>query len=210
MNKREDRSMTNILSLSISKNFTDALKEWHYSGSMRMIGEMSCQLCGQKGLHRQFEIANKLLGNNLWVGSDCIEKFDIYIEDEKGQEVTTGKAAYLTKQIKINYIAELLSRILNTNPTGLIGSYQKSFLDIECANKFLQSQKLNLKQINYIFMRLDEEDIAYEKKHFAVTDTNENYSILINMKELQYRRVEPILPEALKIEWEQKRRSSRW
>ena len=103
MSKWDERSMANLLPLSVSQDFNTALREWRCSGEMKTHGEMSCELCSKKDLHYQFEIVNPELGNSLWVGSSCIQKFDIYVEDEQGQEIKTGKAAYLNKQFKTQH-----------------------------------------------------------------------------------------------------------
>ena len=189
MSKWDERSIANLLPLSVSQNFQTALKEWHCSGEMRMLDEMNCELCGKKDLHYQFEIANALTEKCLWVGSSCIQKFDIYLEDEDGYEVKTGKAAYLNKKFKIRHVVDTLLKLLDTQPEGMIGIHRKAELDNRCANLFRLNRKFTPKQVNYIFLRLQEEGIPHEPKYFSISNSSSNWDMLMNLKEPQFRRI---------------------
>lgn len=194
--KWDERSEANLLPLSVSTDFETALKEWKYAGNTRSTGELNCELCGKKHLHYQFQISNEQTENTLWVGSSCINKFDIYVADEKGVEVTINKDAYLKKHFKHLYVVNLLEKLLDTKPEGKVGNYPKKSLDVTCGHSYLQYQKLNPRELNYVFMRLEEEKISFEKKYFSIAETSYNTEEILKMKELQFWRIAPALTKA--------------
>lgn len=75
-----NRSSINILPLSKERqNLAVALQEWLYTGEMYdlELPEENCQLCGHPNIRYQFNIRNVLNDNELLVGSECINKFEI-------------------------------------------------------------------------------------------------------------------------------------
>lgn len=203
--KWDERSEANLLPLSVSDDFEAALKEWRYSNQVRSVDEMECELCGKKDLHYQFQIINALTDGILWVGSSCINKFDIYVEDEQGKEVTSNKDVYLKKHFKHLHVVEALEKLLDTEPQGSIKEFSKKSLDATVARAYLIGQKLDPKQVNYLFFRLEEEGILFDKKHFTVADTDDNIQKLLKLERSQFERIKPSLPKALKDCFETKK-----
>ena len=102
MNVWLNNSVKNLLPLSENKkDFNVALKEWFFTGEIIDHEDAIevCQLCEKDELRYHFEIENGLR-NKLWVGSKCIEKFDISVFDEEGIEVIEHKEQYLLKQAR--------------------------------------------------------------------------------------------------------------
>ena len=199
--KWDERSEANLLPLSISEDFTIALKEWRCSREMRITTTMECELCGKKDLHYQFEIINPERNTALWVGSSCIKKFDIYLEDERGNVITTGKDTYLIKEFKHQHMTKALMALLDTQPEGKIGIYTKKSLDTTCAREYLSRQKLSPKQVNYLFLRLEQEGISFNKQYFSINDTTGNWDMLMTMKEPQFQRIEAALTKGQREGW---------
>ena len=83
------KSEQNLIPLSISNDFSGALKEWFFTGDVEdHLGELvECEMCEHPELRYHFEIKNRLKENVLWVGSSCIERFQ-EIEDKKEAEKT--------------------------------------------------------------------------------------------------------------------------
>jgi len=91
MNHWLDTSKRNLVPLSKSISFTEALREWLFTGNVYDYddGDIECELCEHPDLSHHFEIRNTLNDNRLLVGSSCILKFsEITIRDALGQEVT--------------------------------------------------------------------------------------------------------------------------
>lgn len=189
-------SYKNLLPLSEEKeNFKLALKEWFYTGEIidHETPIETCELCEKDELRYQFEIKNNL-NNKLWVGSKCIEKFDITIIDENGIEITENKEFYLQKQARKKHIINVFSNLELTKPNGKIKDKSKKELDIYCINKYNLEEKLDPKMLNYLFLRLDEEDIFYDKRFFSVSlKSEENKSKLLSLQRNQFDRIKKAL-----------------
>lgn len=73
------KAAKNLLPLSVASDLAEALREWAYSGNSTDYGqpEETCQLCDQEDLRYHFQIGNKQTAHHLWVGSSCIQRFEI-------------------------------------------------------------------------------------------------------------------------------------
>lgn len=81
------KSAANLLPLSIEQSrLAIALKEWLYTGDMYDLEEPveTCELCEHPDIRYQFKIINRHNGNEMLVGSECINKFGISATDELG------------------------------------------------------------------------------------------------------------------------------
>jgi hypothetical protein len=201
MNAYERNSRKNIFLLSEEKeDFILALREWHFTGEILtdIDAEMICELCEHKDLKYQYQIVNKI-ENSLLVGSSCIAKFDIYVQDEEGKEVTEHKEAYLIKQAKKKYIKDKLAKLTLTKPSGkIIGTrepnigkeYHKVNLDESCKQWHEGGEKLDARILNYLFMRFEEEGISYEKGSFEISlKGNDAKNKLLSLRDYQYERI---------------------
>jgi hypothetical protein len=76
---RTAKAARNLLPYSLAPLLADALREWAYTGQSNDYGqpEETCQLCDQEDLRYHFEIGNAQTGHHLWVGSKCIQRFEI-------------------------------------------------------------------------------------------------------------------------------------
>lgn len=196
MNIWLQNSIKNLLPLSEEKeNFKEALKEWFFTGEILDHEQPieTCELCEKDEVRYQFEIANNL-NNKLLVGSKCIEKFDITIIDEFGKEVTEHKELYLQKQAKRKHILNVFSKLLLTNSLAKVKGHTKISLDKYCYSKYQNEKKLTPKILNYLFQRLDEEGIKYEKRHFTISlKSYEVKDQLIALLPNQYERIKSSL-----------------
>ncbi|MCP4605355.1 MAG: hypothetical protein GY847_33350 [Proteobacteria bacterium] len=99
-----ETSRTNLLPLSQEQDdFQVALKEWEHTGKItdHVAPVQICQLCEHPKLRYHFEILNRHTRACLQVGSSCIEKFDITVYDDKGQELYgKTKSKQLREEIK--------------------------------------------------------------------------------------------------------------
>ena len=105
MNHWLETSKINLIPLSVSRDFREALSEWQFTGHVIDYDnrEIECELCEHPDLSHHYEIKNKNNENKLLVGSKCILKFqEISICDEKGNFVTDQdeRKIYLEKALK--------------------------------------------------------------------------------------------------------------
>lgn len=90
-----EKVANNILPLSKeTSNLKLALAEWVYSGECKDYHQAfeECQMCEHPRLRYHYRIENKLTGYELWVGSECIRKFDVAVPDEHGEPATAEEA----------------------------------------------------------------------------------------------------------------------
>ena len=75
------RVRDNILPLSIGSTLPEAFEEWSFTDNTVDHEEPveTCQLCDQEELRYHFEIKNSLTHKCLWVGSQCILKFNLSV-----------------------------------------------------------------------------------------------------------------------------------
>lgn len=119
------RSADNILPVSREQqNLSLALKEWVYTGEMYDLKAPNedCQLCDHSNIRYQFNIRNTHNHNELLVGSECINKFEIKAVDESGvlldviesrRKVNRDKRQLVSEASKkrlINALVELLKK----------------------------------------------------------------------------------------------------
>lgn len=118
------RSAENILPVSKEqKNLLLALKEWVYTGDMYDLdtSREHCQLCDHPNIRYQFNIHNAHNHNELLVGSECINKFEIQAVEsgvlldivESRRKVNRDKRYLVgeaSKKRLINALVELLKK----------------------------------------------------------------------------------------------------
>lgn len=196
MNIWLENSKKNILPRSVEQtDFKEALKEWSFTGNIIDHEEPIeiCELCEKDDLRYEFEISNAL-GNTLWVGSKCIDKFDITVIDEFGDEVTGNKNTYLLKQAKKQHVKNVFENLRESRPGGKLQGFNKIELDKYCIDKYFLEDKLDPKMLNYLFIRLDEESISYDKKFFSISlRSDENKEKLLALIPTQFERIKKAL-----------------
>ncbi|MBL0145398.1 MAG: hypothetical protein IPP48_06215 [Chitinophagaceae bacterium] len=196
MNIWVKNSSKNLLPLSEEKeDFKIALKEWIFTGEIvdHETPIETCELCEKDELRYHFEIKNQL-DNSLWVGSKCIEKFDITIFDEHGNEITENKDQYLQKQARKKHIKLVFENLDKTDGKGKTNDRNNKELDIYCIDRYNLEGKLDPKMLNYLFKRLDDENIFYDKRFFAISlKKEENKVKLLNLNGEQFERIKKAL-----------------
>ncbi|RYE24768.1 MAG: hypothetical protein EOP51_06295 [Sphingobacteriales bacterium] len=199
MNVWLDNSMRNIFPLSAEKNdFKLAIAEWFFTGNIvdHEHAQEYCQLCEKDQLRYHYEITNKL-DNVLLVGSTCIDKFDIKVYDEFGNEISEKKSAYLSKLVKRKNVRKALSKLSYTTPKGSIRGHSKMSLDKYCYDMSVYKEIMNARMVNYIFMRCIEENINFDAKSFSINiRANDDKDQLLSLSDFQFERIKPALSTA--------------
>lgn len=186
------KSEQNLVPLSISNDFSDALKEWFFTGDVEdHFGELvECEMCEHPELRYHFEIKNRLKDNVLWVGSSCIERFEeIEVFDKNGIRLITeeSRKKELKRQLK-KKLEELMFQPLR----DLWKAYPKGS---EHRDQILRAVEHYKKQSGFIprdllllFSRLDKKNIAYESKRYKLSlrsDYNKTFVNVLTKEELK-------------------------
>ena len=164
------RSANNILPYSKNKkNLSAALSEWTYTGEMHDLEKPTetCELCNHPGIRYQFNIRNIHNHNELLVGSECINKFEIKAYDNEGsllsktesrKKVNRDRRYLITESTKKRLINSLVSLTNKDNNFNI-----KSFIDyVQDRGAFTPSQ------LSTLIWRLDEHSIIYNPVDFKL------------------------------------------
>lgn len=171
MNHWLENSIRNLVPMSKSTDFTEALGEWFFTGAVEDYGgeddEIYCELCEHPDLAHHFEIRNSFTENSLLVGSSCILKFSsIEIRDETGRLVTDR--------------AERESRLKQALRKRIIES------GLEPLRKLWQKDRANRSGIQYLASNLKNDSgiepdellfLLKQMDSFGITHSSKNYKI---------------------------------
>lgn len=197
MNAREHLSISNLLALSQEKaDFAVAVREWEFTGDIHEYPECDakCELCEHKGLRYHFQIGNAI-GSRMNVGSECIKKFDIQVNDAHGKAITGDVVRYLHGLVRDKRRKEAMQQLLSTRSTKDMHGYSRKELDEDCyVSLIIEGIKPDAKMVNYLFLRFEEEKIPFEPKDFSVSSkTYEDKTKLLALKPHQFKRIIPAL-----------------
>jgi len=196
MNAWLKNSIKNLLPLSQEKkDFNKALREWSFTGETidYETPEELCQLCEMEGLRYHFQISNAL-HKTLWVGSQCIERFDIQVLDEEGEEVTKkDKEVYLKNKLRYTHLNAVIEVLSHVDSRDRLQEHIKKDLDNYSISKFTKG-KIDARVLNYLFMRFEEEKIRYNKRFFSIDIRSKlNKDKLLSLTENQFNRIKASL-----------------
>lgn len=191
-----ERAAENLLPLSVERAcLAVALREWVYEGNVEDLEAPveTCQLCGQMGLRYQFEIVNRLNGNKLLIGSECIKRFAIEVLDAHGG-VLVGRDANL----KVDADRRDLVRQARTR------SVLNSLVALACADDafdledfiayYDRREAFTPKQMALLQWRFEVRCVAHEPQHFRVSlRRGREQAQLLEMPSWKVRKLWPYL-----------------
>jgi predicted transposase YbfD/YdcC len=157
MTNYPERVKEKILPLSVSDDLSIAFKEWQFSDEVydHEFACETCELCNQEGIRYHFKINNKLTKNSLWIGSNCILKFNIAVCD--GDKILSNpnakvKLNKLTNQMRFTSCLKALENLINLEKNDIL----KNALQFYKKNEYLTPKyafvvlwKLNSNKIDY-------------------------------------------------------------
>ena len=165
------RSAKNLLPLSKEKqDFQKALKEWVYTGDMYDLEAPSedCELCEHPDIRYQFKIINQLNANELLVGSECINKFEISATDERGRILSTEESKRKVQRDRQYLITEANKKTVINELVAL--STKEQDFDINSFISYVQDRgSFTPNQLSFLFWRLDAQAIEYSPSDFKLT-----------------------------------------
>ncbi|MGL1959110.1 MAG: hypothetical protein OCD00_17565 [Colwellia sp.] len=167
-----EKSKENIIPLSLSCIFNEALGEWYFTGDVEDHGEatMECELCEHPELRYHFEIGNKNNNNSLWVGSSCILKFqEIDVFDEDGNELRSelDRKEQLNKELKKRLEEKLLDPLRNLWRIQTNILYRKEVERI--VEKYKKNSAFQPDELVWLFTEMKKNDIGYDPKRYKLT-----------------------------------------
>lgn len=127
MRSYPQRVRDNILPLSVGATLPEAFEEWSFTMETIDHGLPSeiCQLCEHEELRYHFKIKNALTNNVLWVGSQCILKFNISVF-EQGCRLSTSdakkKLERLMQQMRLQSCINSLEQLAKTENNDILSN----------------------------------------------------------------------------------------
>lgn len=162
----------NLLQLSESCNLKDALSEWFYTGDIEDVGGAveTCELCNHPNIRYKFEIMNKYNNNTMYVGSECIGKFEIQGISQSGiilskeetiKKVRTDKRRFI-QDVKTKEVLNSLVALSNKDPE--FARTSESFYEY-----YQERGAFTPNQLSLLIYKLDKNRIRYNKYYFKMT-----------------------------------------
>lgn len=170
MNHWLETSKRNLLPLSQATSFTEALREWLFSGLVfDYDGEdIECELCEHRDLAHHFEIRNTLNDNRLLVGSSCILKFsEINIRDIFGREITDPeeRKVYLEDALQ-KKLTEIMLEPLRT--LWLKDKEHRKEIELR-ANQLKVGAGISPQELLFLFLRMEAYQIPYTASRYKIS-----------------------------------------
>jgi hypothetical protein len=177
MNHWLENSARNLLPLSKSDDFSEALGEWFFTGSVEDYqgadDDIHCELCEHPDLAHHYEIRNSFTERSLQVGSSCILKFSaIEIRDTAGNLITD--AAERELELKRALRRRVIESALE--PLRLLWQTEKpSRRRIEYLAKYLKSDSgVGPEDLIFLFTQMDSHGILYRASAYKVSIRTDN------------------------------------
>jgi len=164
------KSAANLLPLSVElSRLSIALREWFYTGDMYDLETPSgtCELCEHPEIRYQFKITNRHNGNEMAVGSECINKFEISAVDALGNVLGRDESRRLVNRDRRFLVGEARKRRL-INILVALSRVEEAF-DINSFIAYVQDRDaFTPNQLATLFWRLDHNKIAYAPRDFKL------------------------------------------
>lgn len=165
------RSSENLLPRSQEKeDFQKALKEWVYTGDMYDLGTPTedCELCEHPNIRYQFKIINQLTTNELLVGSECINKFEIAAIDQRGRILSTEESKKKVERDRQYLVTEAKKKKV-INVLVSLSAKEQGF-DINSFISYVQDRgSFTPNQLSFLLWRLEAQAIEYSPSDFKLT-----------------------------------------
>ncbi|MEI7999402.1 MAG: hypothetical protein WCH62_07860 [Candidatus Omnitrophota bacterium] len=116
MRSYPQRVRDNILPLSVAGTLPEAFEEWSFTENTvdHENAVETCHLCEHEELRYHFEIINTLTRKTLWVGSQCILKFNLSVFENSARltpQEAKKKLERLTQQMRLESCLNALTKL---------------------------------------------------------------------------------------------------
>lgn len=193
------RVKNNILPVSFEKSdVKKALKEWIYKGNMYDVEtpEEICELCDHPNIRYQFEIINFLTGNVLQIGSECISRFSIGVQDSSGNLLTGNAAERKVRKDRNKLITDAKVKSVINSLVSL--SIRDTEFEIDnFIEYFKKNGAFSPNQLFTLIWRLEKYSIEHNKAHFKLNiKKKKNQEQLLNMQSSKLNKIWACLTES--------------
>ncbi|ARR10633.1 hypothetical protein [Paenibacillus bovis] len=206
MNAYLQRVAASILPLSKERNnIKIALQEWSFEGKVEDHEKPTevCQLCQKQGLRYKFLIENQYTSHELWIGSECIDRFNIsvadpqqtgrYLSKEEAQKLTTKTKNQMIEQGKYNSVLRSLMILKEAEENAK----QENPVDISSFMRYYEKNgKFTPSQGALLAWRMNQFNIVYAASHFKIDLRGNNKAKLLQLKPIQIEGIKDWLTKS--------------
>lgn len=126
------RIAENILPLSVGSTLPEAFEEWSFTEKAKDYEDQTetCQLCDQEGLRYHFEIKNALTKKVLWVGSHCINKFNLSVFENNvrlSPDEAKKKLDRIAQKMRLDSCLKALEKLATTENNDILTNALKFY-----------------------------------------------------------------------------------
>lgn len=164
------KSVANLRPLSIEQGrLAVTLQEWLYTGDMYDLGapDETCELCEHPDIRYQFKIINRHNGNEMLVGSECINKFGISATDELGNLLNHEESRRRVNRDRRFLVNEARKRRL-INTLVALSAVEEQFDINSFISYVVDRDAFTPNQLALLFWRLDQHQIEYAPVDFKL------------------------------------------
>lgn len=188
------KSAANLLPLSVERaQLSVALREWLYTGDMYDVETPieTCELCEHPDIRYQFKIINRHNGNEMLVGSECINKFGISATDELGNILGRDESRRRVNRDRRFLVNEARKRRL-VNTLVALSAVEETFDINSFISYVLDRDAFTPNQLALLFWRLDQHKIKYSPRDFKLVirrDREKN-----QLRQMEDRKIRKLWP----------------
>ncbi len=195
MNHWLANSKKNLLPLSKAAEFTEALREWYFTGEVDDYeveeADIRCDLCEHTDLAHHFLIRNTLTSNSLLVGSSCILKFqEIEVRDKHGRVITDPdrRRAALDEALRAKIIE---TSLLPLRALWKASRDQRNVIEF-FAYEIKRDEGLSPDQLSDLLKILERYRIPYAAKLYKISlRSNDAKSYVASISAHDFERIAP-------------------
>jgi len=182
------RVRDNILPVSVGLTLPEAFEEWSFTD--RTIDHEqateTCELCNQEELRYHFEIKNALTHKCLWVGSQCILRFNLSVFDQ-GRKLSASEAKKkldrLMQKMRLEACIRALDRLASSEENPILSN----------ALAFYRTNKYLTPKFAFVVLwRLRKHHIDHSPSFFKISLKKNKYKK--DLREMPTSRVQILWP----------------
>jgi len=160
------RVSENILPLSVANTLPEAFKEWHFTEETIDYEDTveDCQLCDHEQLRYHFKIENEYTNKELWVGSQCILKFQVRVYDDSGRTLDNKGA-----KRKLNKLLEKMRIDSCIKALNAVASKTGNDILVSALEYYRRNKYLTPKFAFVVFWQLRKHNIDHSPSFFKIS-----------------------------------------
>ena len=188
MNYYIQKVRENVLPLSVGNSLPQVFAEWCFTDVIvdHEQRNETCGLCNQEELRYHFQIKNTYPKRVLWVGSQCILKFNVPVYENGfllSKQKVKRKLKLLIEQKHIEFCIKSLEKLASATNNEILHS---------ALNYYTREKSLTPKFAFVVFWQLKTHKIDYNPTFFKINLKKKKYND--NLQDMPFDRVHLIWP----------------